>query len=78
MLKSPLYAGFFVAFYQFYAILIESRGIIISIGYSFKTRFTLEIMEVLEYLFHSLCGFRYIFSRKYRSDAHVRWQSKKI
>lgn len=36
------------------------------------------LMEVLEYLFRGLFGFRYIFSRKYRRDAHVRWRKNKF
>lgn len=36
------------------------------------------LMEVLYYLFRGLCGFRYIFSSKYRSDAHVRWRKNKF
>jgi len=36
------------------------------------------LMEVLFYLFRGLCGFRYIFSRKYRSDAHGRWRKNKF
>jgi len=36
------------------------------------------LMEVLEYLFRGLCGFRYIFSRMYRHDAHARWRKNKF
>jgi len=36
------------------------------------------LMEVLEYLFRGLCGFRYIFSNKYRRYAHARWRNHKF
>ena len=36
------------------------------------------LMEVLYYLFRGLSGFRYIFSSKYRCDAHARWRKNKF
>ena len=65
-------------FYMFYVILTVGGKIKISSGCSLMIEFISWLMEVLEYLFRSLCGFRYIFSSKYRRVTHEHWWKNKI